>query len=188
MPNFFFFKWPTSIIFPHQNLVWNIFSPIHSTWLAHLILIDLCIRTVFAQDYKTQSFTSRKLFQSVIAYYLFDLHIFLSTPFSNSVHKPPLWRHATQKYEKSYSETHAQVGSKFMIINGRLLGQTFSPLIRPSIHFQYISSILVLMLIPWITDHINTDVVEGWGEGWLLHGRVGQQSPRIGTTHRKGKL
>jgi hypothetical protein len=85
--------------------------------------------------------------------------------------------------EKIYSETHAQYGSKFVIIKGLLLGQNFLPLYMPSIHFQYISLILVLIIRSRITDHINTGVAEGMG--WLLHGRHGQQSPRIKTTDRK---
>jgi len=41
------------------------------------------------------------------------------------------------RYEKSYSEAHVQVGSKFMIIKGRFLGQNFLPLIVLNIFSVY---------------------------------------------------
>jgi hypothetical protein len=48
-------KWSLSLRFPHQKLHTLLHSPIRATWLAHLIPLDLIIRTILCELYRLSS-------------------------------------------------------------------------------------------------------------------------------------
>ena len=56
-------KWPFSVIVPPQSLYTPLPSPIHTTCLAHRILLDVITRKIFGEQYRSLSSTDHKAVQ-----------------------------------------------------------------------------------------------------------------------------
>jgi len=78
-------KWSLSLRFPHQNPVYISSLPIRATCPAHLILLDLIIRTILGEEYSSLSTSLSSFFHSPNPSSLLDPNILLSTLFSNNL-------------------------------------------------------------------------------------------------------
>ena len=71
--------------FPHQNPVCNVPLPIHSTYTAHLFLLELIIKIIFGEQYRSFSSLLCSFLHSPHNSSLLDPHMPLNTIFSNNI-------------------------------------------------------------------------------------------------------
>jgi len=77
-------KWSPSFRFPNQNPIYTSPFPIRATCLAHLILLELIIRTIVEEEYKSLS-------SALCSFFTFPCHFFLPRPKYSPQH--PLLKH-----------------------------------------------------------------------------------------------
>jgi hypothetical protein len=70
-------------------------SPIHATYPAHLIILDLIIRIIFGEEYRSLSFPLCSLLHSSVTLCILGQNILFSTLFSNTLSLRPLSLGAT---------------------------------------------------------------------------------------------
>jgi len=78
-------KWSLSLRFPHQNSVYASPLPIHATYAAHLIFLDLITRTILNDQYRSLNFSLSIFLHSPVTLSLLGPNVPLSTLFSNTL-------------------------------------------------------------------------------------------------------
>ena len=68
---------------PTKTVYAPLFSSIHATWLAHLILLDLIARIIFGEDYRSLSFLLCSFLHTSVTFCVWGSNILLNTLFSN---------------------------------------------------------------------------------------------------------
>ena len=76
-------KWSLSFMFPHQNSVYT--SPLRATCPSHLILLDLIIRTLLGDEYRSVSSSLCSFIHYAVTSSLLGPNILLSTVLSNTL-------------------------------------------------------------------------------------------------------
>ena len=72
-------QWSLSLQFPNQDPIHPLYSPIHATCPAHLILLDFITRTILGEEYKSFSSSLCSLLHSPVTSSLLGSNILLKT-------------------------------------------------------------------------------------------------------------
>ena len=83
-------KWSISLRFPHQNPIHTSPFPIRATCPVHLILLNLIMRIILGEEYRSLSSSVWSFLLSNVTSFILGPYIFLSALFSNTLSLLPL--------------------------------------------------------------------------------------------------